>query len=559
MRNDTSGARKDDPEQEDSLLKLSNDENLSAKDGFLKLHNSPSQKNLQHLFVLNNGKLLQIVKNRRKGSFFRMTRVMDSKIPRHVLSPDEKFLRRCLELIHISASKYHFDSTIIPMENSPQVVYELPLAGDSGSTLISPAVAAYKSIMHMLDKPLSHKLEALDIDPHSTGRRKDEVKGMPDSRIRDCRSENICNNVVSVSSTDSTCFSSELSFSSSSSASTTISQGTLRFTMNGNGLPRFVFSLDDKKEIFVASLSNAESCFDSGALEHIYLIHLGKGSGNELHLVGKIKVSTLFSVSSSSNSRISKREFVLFSDCGNLQMQCHDTRKSKGFPKKVVDAFNTRASRQRSISRFSRASSTTDFCSWEPFQEPNYDPEPVNLLENDLPPNLESSAVVVEEQHLEEQQEESVGGWGMKFLKKTSLARTGDASKLSTSMYVIIPSGIHGGPRKRNGGPSSLIQRWESGGICDCGGWDLGCPLTVLKGRPRKDQREGQCNLFELFTEGSMHGTPGLRIANVHEGLYSVQFQPKISVLQSFSIAIAYIHSQSHRLRPSPARECTKA
>ena len=37
---------------------------------------------------------------------------------------------------------------------------------------------------------------------------------------------------------------------------------------------------------------------------------------------------------------------------------------------------------------------------------------------------------------------------------------------------------------------------------------------------------------------------------SVREGLYFVQFQAKMSVLQSFSTALAYVHSQSQRLRP---------
>ncbi|KAK4789830.1 hypothetical protein SAY86_017134 [Trapa natans] len=48
----------------------------------------------------------------------------------------------------------------------------------------------------------------------------------------------------------------------------------------------------------------------------------------------------------------------------------------------------------------------------------------------------------------------------------------------SVNMTVILPGGVHSLPS--NGGPSSLIQRWRSGGSCDCGGWDLGCQLKVL-------------------------------------------------------------------------------
>lgn len=43
---------------------------------------------------------------------------------------------------------------------------------------------------------------------------------------------------------------------------------------------------------------------------------------------------------------------------------------------------------------------------------------------------------------------------------------------------VVLPSGVHSLPS--NGGPSSLIERWKTGGSCDCGGWDLACKLKIL-------------------------------------------------------------------------------
>ncbi|KAF8092553.1 hypothetical protein N665_0411s0013 [Sinapis alba] len=532
----TPHALKDDPELEDS----SNiDENL--------LPVLLSQKRQQCSLVSNSGKWLHIVKNGPRGSFSRATSFFDSKIPRHLVSLDEKYLRRCLDLIHISAfkssarcslsmnlvgskmtsSSYHFD---IPKENVARLVFDLPLVDDSGNVVISPMITGCKRVTHMIEKPLLHNLESLD-----------------------------SGDTNSVSSSSS---SSEQSSSCWSPPSSTVSQGTLQFTMKDNKTPCFVFSLDDQKEIYVATLSNASSVgFDRSSLDYSYLIHLKKGRCSEL--VGKLNVSTLFSVSST-NEKTVERQFVLFSNSGNPQLLGHnETRKHRGLSKKVVDALK-RGSRQRSISRFSRASSRTDFSSWEPFQEPVHDLEPVSLLDNELPPNLEASAVVVREKFLKEEDgEEKVGGWGMKFLKKTPLARTkkacGDSKHSTTSIDVVIPSGIHGGPRNRNGGgPSSLVERWKSGGSCDCSGWDLGCPLTVFKGQARKDQSEGQCNLFELFTEGSKQGIPGLRIMSVREGLYFVQFQAKMSVLQSFSVALAYVHSQSQRLRPWSSGKCVE-
>lgn len=43
---------------------------------------------------------------------------------------------------------------------------------------------------------------------------------------------------------------------------------------------------------------------------------------------------------------------------------------------------------------------------------------------------------------------------------------------------AILPGGVHSLPNK--GIPSPLIDRWRFGGLCDCGGWDVGCKLQIL-------------------------------------------------------------------------------
>lgn len=65
------------------------------------------------------------------------------------------------------------------------------------------------------------------------------------------------------------------------------------------------------------------------------------------------------------------------------------------------------------------------------------------------------------------------------------------------STRVIIPGGIHGLPCK--GVPSPLIDRWKSGGSCDCGGWDVGCKLRILSNKNQR-QHSNQCR-FELFDQ----------------------------------------------------------
>ncbi|CAN6831928.1 unnamed protein product [Brassica oleracea] len=63
---------------------------------------------------------------------------------------------------------------------------------------------------------------------------------------------------------------------------------------------------------------------------------------------------------------------------------------------------------------------------------------------------------------------------------------------------VILPSGVHTLPKDGNIAPLPLIKRWESGGSCDCGGWDIGCKLRVLSNDHRaKSQTFSSFQLFD--------------------------------------------------------------
>lgn len=64
------------------------------------------------------------------------------------------------------------------------------------------------------------------------------------------------------------------------------------------------------------------------------------------------------------------------------------------------------------------------------------------------------------------------------------------------SATVILPSAVHSLPTK--GGPSSLIERWKSGGLCDCGGWDLGCKLQILANRNHISKKSDSSKAFSI-------------------------------------------------------------
>jgi hypothetical protein len=107
----------------------------------------------------------------------------------------------------------------------------------------------------------------------------------------------------------------------------------------------------------------------------------------------------------------------------------------------------------------------------------------VSLTADDLPTNQEIAAIVVREQRHGCLEEPALGGWGLKFLERAHSEDSEDCSvqnKNARCISTIVPQGYHGGVASRNGGPSGLIERWRSGGRCDCGGWDYGCPIRVL-------------------------------------------------------------------------------
>lgn len=55
------------------------------------------------------------------------------------------------------------------------------------------------------------------------------------------------------------------------------------------------------------------------------------------------------------------------------------------------------------------------------------------------------------------------------------------------NVKVITASGTHGLPNSEEGVPSPLLKRWRSSGGCDCGGWDMACPVAVFDNSSAKN------------------------------------------------------------------------
>ncbi|KAF8365139.1 hypothetical protein HHK36_028943 [Tetracentron sinense] len=176
-----------------------------------------------------------------------------------------------------------------------------------------------------------------------------------------------------------------------------------------------------------------------------------------------------------------------------------------------------------------------------------------------LHPNLEIAAIVIEvpfemRKSLEDKQ-------GVKVSDKTQVhpklldfsvveqRMDGIPDSISqANMKAVIPTGTHGFPSsEESGGPSSLLDRWRSAGGCDCGGWDMACPLVVF-GNPSIEDIEGHSHVqdqwpVELFVQGAKEKVPALIIRVIGEGQYSVDFHARLSTLQAFSICVAILHS----------------
>ncbi|KAK3003133.1 hypothetical protein RJ639_017948 [Escallonia herrerae] len=610
MKNQIVNVEKDDQKTKDPLKCLSKDMEPTEDD--MLSQTVITKVNRDHVLLVS-------VRKSQKGggctqeSISRSLWGLHNRIPKQIMCYDEKYLRRCLELIHFSAMKAA--SSNIPSEfgvllenlnsrsryNLARFANECPLAvvsenvavGSTGDSILG-TISGSKSMINILSSPLFRKLGALDSDVGTGSSSFIDVRGPLFSDVRSSlgglcisspqklqkdmvgdytyRPEPVHKRLVSVSSARST-----ISDNSPSVSSPGI-QGMLQCTWN-DGLPHYVFSLDNQRENYIANLFKVESS-DDKVPNYVYMFNLRAGckSENEVNenvsdLVGKMRVSSSFTVCPN-NSKIMESQFVLFgsgdSCLEEMQTSSHNNRKNKGLSKKVVNVFRgSRFSKQRTYSKIGETSSVLGYCSWEPLQDSTKNADLVSrpFHPETYAPNLELAAIIVKDHMIGTPKEEEIGGWGMKFLKKLGKSSASqetcvpseccqqDTGDRSTSITMLVPAGLHGGPRTRNGGPSSLIERWRSGGLCDCGGWDIGCPLTVLSTRP--DQKKvsprtstsGESKTFDLYIQGSNEGAPVMQMVNIHDGLYYIHFKPTLSALQSFSIAVATIHTHSFKQR----------
>ncbi|XP_011072680.1 uncharacterized protein LOC105157872 [Sesamum indicum] len=178
------------------------------------------------------------------------------------------------------------------------------------------------------------------------------------------------------------------------------------------------------------------------------------------------------------------------------------------------------------------------------------------LAATDLRPELEIAAIVM--QAPSEKRESLKFNSGdkkidEKFPDSLDLCQLGKAKDGSSNnsnhgkMHVVIPAGNHSLPITESHGPSRLLDRWRLGGGCDCGGWDMACPLSVFS-NPNVENADGQPlmdnqNPMELFFQGRKDDIPAFTMRMIEDGKYAVDFHAQLSSLQAFSICIAILHT----------------
>ncbi|RCV23902.1 hypothetical protein SEVIR_5G039800v4 [Setaria viridis] len=148
--------------------------------------------------------------------------------------------------------------------------------------------------------------------------------------------------------------------------------------------------------------------------------------------------------------------------------------------------------------------------------------------EEDLYPHLEIAATVIE----------------VPFSKDKSKDMKNGSSPCSVK--VVTPTGLHGLPSESGASPSPLLDRWRYGGGCDCGGWDMACPIDVLGNAYDDNWAESITtnakHPMELFVEGSKEELPALSMKANGKGQFLVDFHARLSALQAFSVCISLLH-----------------
>ncbi|KAK1430607.1 hypothetical protein QVD17_13469 [Tagetes erecta] len=283
--------------------------------------------------------------------------------------------------------------------------------------------------------------------------------------------------------------SSIMSSSSSSCPSPSHLNGILKI-VNKNRMPYFEFLVKHSNDVLVAKASKVEN-----GNNWVYTFHTGqhkrKVNGKDLTMAGQMRVSCYLCTElvNADNSMVT--EFVLY-DLARPRKSASHVSKESTDQSKVND-------------------------------------------------DLESAAIVIQFPS-EERESLKCNRRDMKNDDVFSFSQVKIEKSEPARVSVVIPSENHGLPSGENRGPSPLLDRWRLGGGCECGGWDMGCPLVVLDNH-NIQKEETFKQPVKLFLKGNSDSTPALTMKMTEEGQYAVDFHTQLTSLQAFSTCIAILHS----------------
>ncbi|XP_019195940.1 PREDICTED: uncharacterized protein LOC109189776 [Ipomoea nil] len=337
-------------------------------------------------------------------------------------------------------------------------------------------------------------------------------------------------------------------------------QGFLKLERK-NGAPFFEFSLPFPEDVIVAETWKVDN-----TLNWVYAFRSlhnrkkssvnrygSKDSTKESSLVGQMQISCYF-CTELKDARVCDNsivmEFVLYDTShprkngSSHESSCSSPDVSKGLPGVNIESNEVPKTKTKKKSKNAHGTGYFDSSAPHP------------LAPEELHPGLEMAAMVIE----------------LPFEKRESLKYTsrdnkynqplpdlldfsfdekkikGACNNLSpVKINAVIPSGNHSLPTTESQGPYPLLDRWRLGGGCDCGGWDMACPLNVFgnKNTQIDDDYPLMSNRrpIKLFVQGKKDETPALTMTLTEDGQYAVNFHAQLSALQAFSICVSVLHT----------------
>ncbi|XP_021754171.1 uncharacterized protein LOC110719528 [Chenopodium quinoa] len=323
-----------------------------------------------------------------------------------------------------------------------------------------------------------------------------------------------------------------------------------------HGVPYFEFSMANSDDLYVAKTWKAEN-----ALNWVYTFHSVQGkkrssaggwgvkySNKDSPMVGQMQVqcylcSELRGGGAFSNSMMT--EFVMY-DIAHARKSVTAEEEINSSENSIVVGVSSESSVEGNIElddlfgvskpRLPTMNAvdncTADFST------------PYPWAQADLRPSFEIAAVVV--QNPFEKRESLKYKRGNKYSDQVTKDLRDDSSPVKVN--VVTPLGNHGLPTSgESRGPSSLLDRWRLGGGCECGGWDMACPLLVF-GNPSTQCKDQHAILekdqpLQLYIQGGKENMPALTIKITEKGKYAVDFHAQLSVLQAFAVCVSIMHT----------------